>query len=95
VPKPATRQAVMLAVKTALNIDKMGLPRRFLIPSTNPAGAKTIQSATTGALKMASSLAIMKRDSSAYKKTLSKGSFLVVKFILLSQLVSFRLTNLI
>jgi hypothetical protein len=33
-----------------------------------PAGAKTIQSATIWVLKIASLLATMKRDSSAYKK---------------------------
>lgn len=66
--KTATKPAVMPVNKTASNIDKMGLPRRFLIPSTKPAGAKAIQSATIWALKKATLPVIIKRDSNAYKK---------------------------
>ena len=47
VPKLATKSALMPVAKIASNIDKKELPRRFLIPSTKLAGAKTIGSATT------------------------------------------------
>ncbi len=68
--KMAMKPAVMPLNKTVSNIDKMGRTRKFLIPSTKPAGAKTIWSATIWALKTATLPVIIKRDSNAYKKTI-------------------------
>ena len=65
VPKLDTKPALMPVAKIALNINTKGPPRRFLIPSTKLAGAKTIRSATTRALKKAFSPATIKADTVA------------------------------
>ena len=65
VPKLATKPALMPAAKIASNIDTTELPRRFLIPSTKIAGAKTIRLATTWALKTALSPATITADTDA------------------------------
>lgn len=64
-PKLDTKPALMPVVKIASNIDKKGLLRRFLIPSTKLAGAKTIQPAITWALKTAFSPATITGDTDA------------------------------
>jgi hypothetical protein len=65
VPKLDTKTALTPVAKIASNIDKKGLPRRFLIPSVKLPGAKTIQPAISWALKTAFSPATIKADTDA------------------------------
>jgi len=65
VPKLDIKPALTPVAKIASNIDKKGLPRRFLIPSVKLPGAKTIQPAISWALKTAFSLATIKADTDA------------------------------
>ena len=62
VPKLDIKPVLTPVAKIASNIDKKELPRRFLIPSTKIAGAKTIRLATTWALKTALSPATITAD---------------------------------
>ena len=65
VPKLATKPALMPVAKIVSNIDRKGLPRRFLIPSVKPPGAKTIQPVISWALKTAFLPATIKADTDA------------------------------